>query len=333
MIRFEDISVIVQGPIIGSPGDKTENRHTYQCLKSIRKHLPGATIILSTWEGMNVDDLDYDELIKSVDPGYTKILDSIPGNIRNDASNRQIISTLSGLKLSKTKYSMKIRSDLVFKNTNFLKYFEKFTTLPFDHKYKILNQRVLMLTTINPNRRWKHPFSMSDWFYFGLTEDIKNIFDIPLISEKNLKGPKTDGLYSINYNYSIEQYLWFGFLRKYRDIPFNHFMDVSGNNIELSERYLTNNSIIISAWRAGVNSLKYPWASYAQIPCLSYSGLYTYNDYKRLLNKYAPNHLLIIPNPIEEILYATVYPLRFWVKKKNPRLHDFIAKTVNPRNH
>ena len=46
----KDISVIVQGAI-----NKNE---TIKCLQSIRQYLPGAEIILSTWEGSNITDLE-----------------------------------------------------------------------------------------------------------------------------------------------------------------------------------------------------------------------------------------------------------------------------------
>lgn len=326
MISSRDITVVVQGPI--TP------HNTDFCLKSIKKYLPEAKIILSTWKGSDVRGLDYDEFVESDDPGYFKLRDDIfPGVIRNESANRQIVSTLAGLRKSKTKFSIKIRSDLYFKNINFLDYYEMFNKLPFDNDYKLTKERVLMLTTINPKRRFKNPFSMSDWFYFGLTEDLINIFDIPLMSEENIKGDKVDGMYSIANNYSTEQWLWLSLIFKYRKIPFFHYLDVSGNNIELSERYLANNSIIISARRAGVNSLKYPGGSYAQIPCLSYSGLYTFNEYKGLLNKYANNKIFILPKPIESMTYFVVYNMRFWVKKISPKFHDFIAKTINPKNH
>ena len=41
MIKSEDISVVVQGAIVSNL--------TNNCLKSIRKYLPKAEIILSTW--------------------------------------------------------------------------------------------------------------------------------------------------------------------------------------------------------------------------------------------------------------------------------------------
>ena len=57
----KNISVVVQGPILPF--------QTAICLKSIRKFLPKAEIILSTWEGSNINDLDYDVLVLNKDPG------------------------------------------------------------------------------------------------------------------------------------------------------------------------------------------------------------------------------------------------------------------------
>ena len=47
MINSKDISVVVQGAI--------DKENTPKCLESIRKYLPDAEIILSTWEGSEVE--------------------------------------------------------------------------------------------------------------------------------------------------------------------------------------------------------------------------------------------------------------------------------------
>ena len=60
-IDTNDISVVVQGAI--------DQINTPKCLRSIRKRLPGAEIILSTWEGSPIDGLDYDKLVLNKDPG------------------------------------------------------------------------------------------------------------------------------------------------------------------------------------------------------------------------------------------------------------------------
>ena len=61
MIETKDIAVVVQGAI--------DKENTPKCLMSIRKFLPDAEIILSTWEDSDVAGLDYDNLLLNKDPG------------------------------------------------------------------------------------------------------------------------------------------------------------------------------------------------------------------------------------------------------------------------
>ena len=56
-INPKDVSVVVQGAV--------DAKHTPRCLASIRKYLPGAYIILSTWEGQKVEGLDCDKVVTS----------------------------------------------------------------------------------------------------------------------------------------------------------------------------------------------------------------------------------------------------------------------------
>ena len=61
MIDSKEISVIVQGAV--------DKKITPKTLKSVRKYLPNAEIILSTWEGTDISGLDYDIVLLSKDPG------------------------------------------------------------------------------------------------------------------------------------------------------------------------------------------------------------------------------------------------------------------------
>ena len=335
-IDYRDISVVAQGAIAGKPDDKPEDRHTDLCLKSIRKSLPGATIILATWKGSNIEGLDYDVLVESNDPGsvaWGGVTQDGRQAIGSQNGLRQIVGSLDGLRACKTKYALRIRNDIVLSGDKFLDYFIKYSDLPFDDNYKILNQRIVTMTTCNPKRRSKFPFTIGDWFFFGLTEDVRNIFDISpakkefVIRDDNGNNLRADSLLT------AEQNLWFGFLSKYRKVSLEYPADISHDNIATSEKYFANNCIFLTARRAGILCLKYPGAAYGQIPALSNSGLYTFNEYKGLLNKYANNHLLIIPNPIEDITYFIAYNLRFYIEKKNPKLWDIIRRAVNPKNH
>jgi hypothetical protein len=320
-IDYRDISVVVQGPVFGLATDPEKKRYTYRALKSIRKILPGAKIILSTWKGSDVTNLDYDILVESDDPGVLDL-----GTSQPSPSNcfRQIVSSLNGLKKCDTKYAIKTRSDIVFKNNHFIKYFFDYNKLPFDARYKLLKKRVVTLTTSNPRRRFKLPFQLSDWFFFGLTEDIVNIFDIPL--DRSRFRRDDHGTPIETDNFSTEQYIWTSFISKYQTVCLSHTYDLAHDNIAISERYFANNCILLTARRAGIDSLKYPGAMYAQGPIFGHAGLYTFTEYQQMLNKYTGAHLVVIPNLFEKIGFAVIYDLRPVLKKKLPRLHGFLRK-------
>lgn len=334
-INPSDISVIVHGPIVGSGAPSKEDRLTEICLLSIRKHLSGAKIILSTWKDQDTTGLEFDVLEKNEDPGHSyTILDNLdPTDIRGDSSSRQIISTLSGLKHCHTTYTIKMRSDLIINGSDFIKYFEDFNDLPTKKEYKVLNKRVVTLTTCNPNRRHKFPFTISDWFFFGYTEDVHNIFDIPLINSRDYHLESIDGKKVFHAPFSTEQYIWHSFLTKHIDIPFKHVTDISNGNIVLSEKIIANNCILLNARQASIEWLKYPGAAYAQTPALSNTGLYTWNEYLHMLNKYSGCNILIKQNIAERLIYMTVYPGRHIIKNLMPHLHNLIAQTVNKDIH
>ena len=79
------MSVVVQGAI--------DKDYTSKCLASIRKYLPEAEIILSTWEGCDVEGLDYDNLLLNKDPGTSDLIRKYPFEHPNNV-NRQIVSTI-----------------------------------------------------------------------------------------------------------------------------------------------------------------------------------------------------------------------------------------------
>jgi hypothetical protein len=310
-----DISVVVQGPIMGSPNDQEKDRHTYLSLKSIRKVLPGAKIILSTWEGSDVEGLDYDELVESRDPGISAIC---------DAPNcfRQIVSSINGLRKCTTKYAIKARSDILFKSDAFLKYFVEFNELPFDEHYKILKQRIVVKSHTSP-REITRPFHVNDWFYFGLAEDLRNIFDIPLDHQTWLSPDNNIS----NGALAAEQYIWLSFLGKYRQIPCERMDDISHDNATTSERYLANNCILLSGKKLGIYSLKFPHVGQSW-RFTTYVGLYTFNEYKKILNKYAGSNLMIVPNPIERAVCFVFGDARYFFRKRMPKFYRFVADRV-----
>ena len=241
MIPSKDISVIVQGAI---------NQYTKQSLLSIRKFLPEAEIILSTWEGSDVGGLDYDILLLNQDPGAEIFTKS--GTKHN--INRQILSTQNGLKKTTRKYSLKLRSDSVLLGNKFLKYFDKYNVRA--KKCKILEKRVLVLnwSTRLPKVSPTLLFHPSDFFAFGLTSDLLNIWDIPLAKEpefssyfKNNTAKNPEFLVRSLCKFPSEMYIWLAFLEKNGvNVNIQDYTDCLDEDlINLSELTIVNNLCVL----------------------------------------------------------------------------------------
>lgn len=235
----KNISVVVQGPV--------SLYKTVNCLKSIRKFLPKAEIILSTWENSNVKDLDYDILILNKDPGAE--IFTVTGQRQNQ--NRQIVSTKSGIKKASRLYVLKIRSDMELKGTKFLSFWKKYPMR--SEKCKILTERVLInsLYTRRPLSSTPFLFHPSDWVMFGLKEDLLNIWDIPLAPE-----PQTSQYFKVHKNmkydgncltqYHAEQYIWLSFLRKNGfQVNYENYMAFSKKLMEFSRLSIVNNTLLL----------------------------------------------------------------------------------------
>ena len=175
-IQSDDITFVVQGVVKDKPSVK-------KCIKSIRSFFPASKIILSTWENSDISGLDFDKLVLSKDdcPIYKfyKHL-SINNNI-----NKQIISSRNGLKYVKTRYAVKMRSDIIIKSDNLLRYI---TLARNESKKKCLKSKLIIPydLSINP-KKTKLLFHFNDWFLAGETVGLKKIFNIPLMPLKDLK--------------------------------------------------------------------------------------------------------------------------------------------------
>lgn len=244
-IQSKDISVIVQGAI-----DKV---NTPKCLRSIRKHLPQAEIILSTWKGSDLSGLDYDVLVENDDPGECELVRKFPQE-QNNNINRQLVSSLNGLKHANRRYAMKLRSDMFLTGCGFIKIYEKFSK-PLDNTY--FNQRIMvngLTTSINLT------FAIGDWWAFGLKKDLFSLYNIPLYPRKkgeeyflqNENISKKPFLADIVCQYSPEQYIFYAFISKYKKVNFQHFFDNTPENLEFSKDFILKNLICIESHLSNV---------------------------------------------------------------------------------
>lgn len=276
-IKSRDITVVIQGNF--------EKDITANTIRSIRKYLPEAKIIVSTWEKCDCDGEDYDVLIQSKDPGACEcgLYADIP--IGNNG-NRQIVSTKAGLNKVNTKYTLKLRSDLVLLDNSFLDYFDEY---PFrEEQYSIFKHKIIIGELFTRNNfiyrdteGKRHnvgkPFHPSDWFFFGLTEDIRKIFDnIDLIPPNEMAGydckyPRRvhGNKYRYSWRYTTEQHIFLGCVRqKFKNIQFDDWTDWNSEIMSFSEKVMMNNFIILDFCQHRILNTKYVPESYAN------SGVY-----------------------------------------------------------
>lgn len=275
-IDTKDISVVVQGAV-----DKTV---TPRCIESIRKYLPDAQIILSTWAGTGVTELDYDKVILNPDPGGFPMSPWETNNVK-----RQIASTLEGLKQANRKYALKIRSDMQLISSSFLEYFDKFNS--YDKNWHFLKKRIIIPSLITRDPRiWESPMCPSDWCSFGLREDMLSLWNIDFPTEEEQQWFKYHQRpLSVQYYYdplisrfNPEQFIWIGFVKKFvKNLHAQHMFDINERSIFETLSSFANNLIILSERQYGIKFLK------AHRKNGDRWHIITHNDFLKIYNEYA----------------------------------------------
>lgn len=268
MIKSEDISVVVQGAI-----DKV---NTPKCLKSIRKILPRAEIVLSTWEKSDVNGLDYDILVLNKDPGGVKHDFAVYNlNCSMNNLNRQILSTQNGIKKAHKKYVLKLRSDLILENKKFLNFWNLFPVR--NKKYALFHHRLVCSTiysreySCQSGNGFPTPFHPSDFWFFGEKNDIIDYFaKCPLQTKEEAgnwmyKYPNRLPYKTCLWRYAPEQHFCFHWIKKYYpNVCFEDWSDWNEENIELSNNVLYNNFIFLNSSQSGIYSEKHSYADSIQ---------------------------------------------------------------------
>lgn len=259
-ISTKDITFLLQGAY--------DEKYTDVTVASIRKYFSGAKILLSTWAGTKINkEIPLDDLIENDDPGGTK--DKKVNFVNN--LKRQLISTQNGLKRVDSKYVVKLRTDLVFNSDKLLS--SLFLYPQKKEVGKTLLGKIVIpsffskrfLTSLDGNFVQLTPFHFSDWLAFGLLEDVNNIYNVDLPNEEycnyffdhTYMGNKIN-LMAAAHRYAPEQYIFYSAYKKLISDPveFNDYMDYSEVALEASDRFLTNNFIVLTPQQLGLYCLK-----------------------------------------------------------------------------
>lgn len=270
MIKHEDISVVVQGAIVPIL--------TKLNLQHIRKFLPRSKIILSTWEGSNLDGLDFDELVLNKDPGGFS--HNYCDGVKVNNVNRLIVSSLNGIKTANSRYVFKIRSDFLLQGNSFLRFFDLFKFVESDFalfKHKILACSYFTRDPSKSNLAY-HP---SDIAFFGFKTDLFDLFDIDLMTESDEFFFEKNGYRERRY--APEQFVFISFLEKRnRKVLCNNSKVIDKYQIVETERYLASNFVLLD-WRQF--NLKPPQKFY-NYRKLDHFTCITHVEWKHLYCKY-----------------------------------------------
>jgi hypothetical protein len=137
--------------------------------------------------------------------------------------NLQIVAAQAGLDVVSGLYTLRIRNDMIFASDEFIAFYGDNYAIPRPFT-SLLRQRVMIspLFTLNPFTMERIPFHFSDWFHFGLTEDIRRIWDVPemplrdaIYHNTHRHAPHSNSLErKFRVRFAVEQYISFKFLSK-----------------------------------------------------------------------------------------------------------------------
>ncbi|ERP89968.1 hypothetical protein Q666_13725 [Marinobacter sp. ES-1] len=293
MVSNTDITVVVQGPVQTFRDREQEEGITKKCLKSVRQHLPGAHIILSTWPDQDLAGLDYDELVISPDPGPNIRYFKANGEPQQFNNNRQIVSTKAGLNRVKTPYAVKLRSDNFLTGSMFVEIQGRYPAR--SEKFRFLQERVVVSNVFTRKYAKGFPvaYHLSDFFYFGRTEDLMSLWDLDLLHNATDPIKENEVSYYSTFPIDCTQMFWLRALSKFDpDISLRGLLDNSHGNIEKSNHIYANNLVIASPEELGLG-LCQKFLGTARISrprgqCAQWHHFEWQNQYNRFCNLSSP---------------------------------------------
>lgn len=251
-LRSEEVTVLFHGPV---------RSETLKAIQRCRKFLPEAEIVFSTWIGQNVASLPVDKCIFSEEP-QAYIQHKSSGTLNN--LNRQIRSIKKGLEHVTRKYTLRMRSDLLLDNTFFFNLWNRYPKKVAD--YSIFKKK-LIVGTLFSRIKYKGrytPFHISDWYCFGLTEDVKKYYSAveevmePQFTQYFLNKRKKSPFGSTTFRFAPEQYITYSAWEKYKALcTMNDASDITKDIVQCSRCFIVSNFIVCSYLESGMRLEKY----------------------------------------------------------------------------
>lgn len=269
-MRTSDITLVFQGAF--KPYTTRDGESCFDNIRQTRRTLPGARIILSTWEGTEIPAaLPVDAVVFSADPGGLaplKLDDDKANNI-----NRQILSTRAGLDAVTTSHAVKLRTDCWLSHAGFLDFHAE------QRKRDAGRERLLACSffTLDPTVFERVAFHLSDWFHFGPTDLLRAYWAAPPMSAEQARFYEShrhvpdSSIFERKFRtrFAAEQHLCTHFASTRGYACPQYLNDGAPEVLRDYHRFLAREVMLLDPWQIGLQFRKYDWVGASLFQCMN----------------------------------------------------------------
>lgn len=170
-------AIVLQGPI------RVEDNFTFNTAMFYKENYPNAVVIVSTWNNEPEEEIN-----RLKNAGIDVVLCHKPENCGHKNVNLQLITSYAGITRAQElgcEFTCKTRTDQRLDRSNIFEFFanliKKFPTCQ-----PTLQRGRIIFLGMNYGTLFI-PYFMSDFLYFGYTEDMVKLMGVPLDERKNFK--------------------------------------------------------------------------------------------------------------------------------------------------
>lgn len=269
-MKTSDITLVFQGAF--KPYVTRERDAFVRNIRMTRQVLPGARLVLSTWEGTDVPrNVGVDTVVFSPDPGPLAPL-KLDDDKANNA-NRQLASTRAGLAAVRTPYAVKLRTDCFLEHAGFLDFAAE------QRRRDGGRERLLACSffTLDPLMFERLPYHLSDWFHFGPTELLQSYWSAAPMDADDARHyeqrghPPGSSIFERRFRarFAVEQYLCTQFAGARGYACPRVLNDTSEAVLRDHARFMAHEVMLLDPWQIGLVFPKYAWVGGSRFQCMN----------------------------------------------------------------
>lgn len=293
MISSRSITVVFQGklPPAGSPAHYALERNIVR----LRSLLPGAPIMLGTWDGATVSKaFGFDRVAFSSDPGALPSFKKNAPRVENNI-NRQLAGMRDVLREVETPYVLKLRLDSEVSHVGFLACYSRYGRNP-DGRERIA---VGGFFTLDPRMFERMPFHVSDWFSFGPAVQMRQLWGAAFMTldDATWYDRHPHAAHSTWFErcyrtrFAIEQYIAARYAAKLGYLTPQFHNDVHAEVLVSHDRFMQREMLVLDQAQSGLASSRYPMAPRSSLQyfnCLGFLDWYLLDASKGVVPKTDP---------------------------------------------